>query len=590
MQRHRIENLVRRRLFGRHVELWHHRRFRLPLTALGGITGFEPRRADLVLWFLADAWAIEEGMLRKPQRVRYRDLARVHTPAYLESLSNPKTLARIFAVDESDVQVDEALDTIRLACGATVEAAESRLRHGGAALSLFGGFHHAGPDSAGGFCAVNDIAVAVAVLRHSEFFGSVVVLDLDAHPPDGLAACFRTDPRVWVGSLSGESWGPLDEVDDTVLKPGSDDRTYLRALDGLLGRMPPADFAFVIAGGDVIAGDRLGKLGLTLEGIRRRDYEVAKALRGVPSVWTAGGGYGPASWKVLAGTAMVLNCRSLAPIPDSYDPMRARFGWVSGKLIRERLDGGDGLTARDLEEALGLRRPEDQRLLGFYTRDGIEYALSHLGILPHLHRLGFRQLEVSTEVVSLGEAVRVHGTFQGERHLLIETVLERRCVANHDVLYVHWLALQNPKARFNERRPQLPGQDVPGLGLAREIGWVFARIARRLGLAGVAYRPAWYHTAYSGRYHFVFADARRQGRFEAMQRDLRPHPLIEITRAAAEGRLCMNDEHYTWEADAMVFWLGRSPLDEATVAEERERVRFTIADPECGCECDKDAP
>lgn len=580
MELQRIKNLARRLVYGRGVEIWHHHSYRLPLSAVGGITGFEPRRADLVLWFLADAWALEPSMLKKPERVRYREIARVHTPEYLESLSQPKTLARIFAVDEADIQVDEVLSTIRLACGATVQAARSRLAEGGVALNLFGGFHHAGPDAAGGFCAVNDIAIAVADLRTRGFHGQVVVLDLDAHPPDGLAACFRGDESVWVGSLSGESWGLLEGVDETVLERGTGDRVYLRALEGLLGRMPPAEFAFVIAGGDVIAGDRLGKLALTAAGIRRRDLWVALALEGVPSVWLAGGGYGRQSWKVLAGTGLVLTCRTQDPIPASYDPMRARFGWVASKLSRERLEGGDEMSAIDLEEALGIRKPESHRLLGFYTTDGLEYGLSRFGILPHLRRLGFENLEISIDFVPQGESLRVHGSHGGQRHLLMETVLERKRVAGEEVLYVHWLTLRNPKAGFSQRRPQLPGQDAPGLGLAREVGWALARMARRLGLAGVAYRPAWYHTAYSGRYHFVFADPQRQGRFEAAQRDLRDVPLLEVTKAAAEGRLLNNGERCAWEPETMVFWLGKSPLDESAVAEARERARFTIADPE----------
>jgi len=550
------------------------------------LTGFEPRRADLVLWFLADAWAIEEGMLERPNRVRYRDLARVHTQEYLESLSQPRTLARIFAADETELQVDEVLKTIRFACGATVQAARSRLVHGGIALNLFGGFHHAAPDSAGGFCAVNDIAVATAVLRNEGFRGRIVVIDVDAHPPDGLAACFRGDSSVWVGSISGESWGPLEGVDETVLPRGSEDRTYLCALDRMLSRMPRADFAFVIAGGDVVAGDRLGKLALTLEGARRRDRMVLEALGRVPSVWTAGGGYGRESWKVLAGTGLMLTCRSSTAIPPSYDPMRARYGWVSTKLSRERLEGAEELSAKDLEEALGLRPPEQPRLLGLYTAEGIEYALSHFGIIPHIRRLGFEQVHAAIDVVDMGDRVRVMGNALGKQHVLVECMLERRRVVERDVLYVHWLALCNPRARFSEKRPQLPGQEVPGLGLAREIGWALARIARRLGLEGVAYRPAWYHTAYSGRYHFVFADSRRQGRFEAMQRDLRDIPLIEVTRAAAEGRLRNHGERCTWEAEEMVFWLFDSPLDEKIVAEERANARFTIV----ASECDKHVP
>lgn len=580
MDLQRIRNRARRLLFGRNVEIWHDATFRLPFTAMEGSTGFEPRRADLAMWFLADAWAINRHMLRRPRRVRYRELARVHTPEFLESLSRPSTLARIFAVDESDMQADEVLKTIRLACGATVQAARSRYRRGGTALNLFGGFHHAAPDRAGGFCAVNDIAVAIAELRRLGCSGQVVVIDLDAHPPDGLAACLASDPLVWIGSLSGEDWGALDGVDETVLERGTDDRTYLRALDELLSRMPKPRFGFVIAGGDVLAGDRLGKLALTLDGARRRDLKVHVALGRAPSVWLPGGGYGHRSWRVLAGTGLVLTTRTLDEIPADYDPMRARFGWLSSKLTREQLEGDVEMSEADLEEALGLRAPAEPRLLGFYTREGLEYALSHYGILPHVRRLGYEQFEVSIDAVALGEAVRLHGHANGQRHLLFESIVERRRVCDHDVLYVHWMTLRNPKARFSGMRPQLPGQDAPGLGLAREIGWTLARIARRLGLDGVAYRPAWFHTAYSGRYHFAFVDAKRQGRFDAAMRDLRDIPLLDVTRAAAEGRLLMNGEPYTWEADEMVFWLGPSPLDEQAVRTERERVRYTIASDE----------
>src|SRR5438874_280819 len=77
----------------------------------------------------------------------------------------------------------------------TLEAARemlspaNRRRVGRRALNLLGGFHHARPDVAAGFCPVNDIAVAVAAAREEGFQGRVLVLDLDAHPPDGTAAC-----------------------------------------------------------------------------------------------------------------------------------------------------------------------------------------------------------------------------------------------------------------------------------------------------------------------------------------------------------------------------------------------------------------
>lgn len=71
-------------------------------------------------------------------------------------------------------------------------------------MNLLGGFHHARPDVAGGFCPVNDVAVAIAAVRADGFRGRVLVLDLDAHPPDGLAACLAGDPSCF------ESWSLAD--------------------------------------------------------------------------------------------------------------------------------------------------------------------------------------------------------------------------------------------------------------------------------------------------------------------------------------------------------------------------------------------
>jgi hypothetical protein len=504
----------------------------------------------------------------------------VHTPELLESLSEAETLGRIFAADPSDVPVDELLHTVRLACGATLAAARATLRSVDPHLNLLGGFHHAAPGAAGGFCPVNDVAVAVAALRAEEFGGQVVVLDLDAHPPDGLAACFAGDPSVFVGSLSGSDWGPLPGVDETLLPEGTEDRPYLAALEALLGRMPRPDLAFVIAGGDVLAGDRLGKLGLTLAGVRQRDRRVAVALDGVPSVWLPGGGYTEAAWKVLAGTGMVLSRGSLTPIPAGWDPLSARFSRIA-REISPSLLGETELSAADLEEALGLGRGNGHRLLlGYYTAQGIEYALHQYGVLEQLRRIGYGDLHVVLDQTGVGERVRLLGEADGAEHLLVEEVLERRKVAGREVLFVHWISLRNPRAQFSERRPRLPGQEVPGLGMAREFGELLTRMAKRLSLAGVAFRPAHLHTAYQARHLMAFVDPARQGRFEALVRDTAALTLLEATTALDQGRVRMNGEPYAWEPEDMALWIRDPPGDPAAVAAavaaERERVKFTV--------------
>lgn len=534
----------------------------------------DARRANHALHYLVKEHAVRPEDIRQPEPITYTDLQRVHTPDWLESLSKPSTLAHVFAVDEADIVVGELMQSVRLACGGTLAAARHALERRHATLNLLGGFHHAAPSRGVGFCAVNDVAVAVAVLRAQGFSGRVAIIDLDAHPPDGTAACFATDPSVWIASLSGVSWGELPGVDDVVLPKGAADAEYLAALDALLARMPPCELAFVLAGGDVIAGDRLGWLGLSVAGARKRDLAVIRRLGDLPSVWLPAGGYGPHAWKVLAGTGLALAFETEAPIPVDFDPLGAELTDIAMELSGEKLGGGPAfaLSEADFPELYGGKKAEP-RLLNFYTREGLEYALERYGILPFVRRLGFTDLRIELEPTRM--------RLLSHDAVLFELEVDRQRLDDSEVLFVNWLSLRNPRAQFSAKRPKLPGQDVPGLGLAQEATALLAIMAERLRLDGVAFRPSWFHMAYAARHASRFIEAKRQGRFEALVRDLRNLSLLDATRAVAEGRVMLDGKPYSWEADPMVRWLHpeRHPTgaDAEAVAAERERCAFTVA-------------
>ena len=185
-----------------------------------------------------------------------------------------------------------------LAVGGTVMTARLALQHG-LACHLAGGTHHAFPDYGSGFCIFNDIAVAAKVLLHEGLVQRLLVVDLDVHQGDATAWIFAGDPRVFTFSAHGASNFPSRKQRSDLDLPLPDDlgdRSYLHAigdvLPELLDRERP-DLVLYNAGVDPHRDDRLGKLGLSDEGLLQRDHLVIDAClrRSIPLASVIGGGY-----------------------------------------------------------------------------------------------------------------------------------------------------------------------------------------------------------------------------------------------------------------------------------------------------------
>lgn len=144
----------------------------------------------------------------------------------------------------------------------------------------------------------NDIAVAIAWLRAERAIRRAAVVDLDVHQGDGTAEIFRVDPDVLTLSVHCRNNFPLRKQKsciDVELVAGTGDDAYLRKLAEVLPKVLDfrPEIIFYQAGVDGLAEDRLGKLSLTLSGLRERDRQVMKLsdASGVPLVITLGGGY-----------------------------------------------------------------------------------------------------------------------------------------------------------------------------------------------------------------------------------------------------------------------------------------------------------
>jgi acetoin utilization deacetylase AcuC-like enzyme len=165
-------------------------------------------------------------------------------------------------------------------------------------MHLGGGYHHAMPDHAEGFCYLNDIAVAVCALLSQGRITRAVVLDTDVHQGNGTARIFQQDDRVFTFSIHQENNYPIKEPGDLDigLRDGVEDEEYLEQLErvvpDLLDQQRP-DLVLMVAGADPYREDLLGGLSLSIAGLRRRDRFIVQACaeRGLPLAGLTAGGY-----------------------------------------------------------------------------------------------------------------------------------------------------------------------------------------------------------------------------------------------------------------------------------------------------------
>jgi acetoin utilization deacetylase AcuC-like enzyme len=236
--------------------------------------------------------------LVEPGLAEPADILQAHTRAYWGQFSEgslPEGAVRRLGLPWSEALVRRARASVQ----GTLTAARIAI-HENIAANLAGGTHHAFAERGEGYCALNDIAVAIRCLQRDTWMQHMAVIDCDVHQGNGTAAIFAGDPDVFTFSIHGAGNYPLHKVPgslDVALPDGTADVEYLKALAGALpaildGFRP--GLVFYQAGADPHAGDRLGRLALTHAGLRRRDELVLAACRdaGVPVVITLGGGYG----------------------------------------------------------------------------------------------------------------------------------------------------------------------------------------------------------------------------------------------------------------------------------------------------------
>lgn len=221
----------------------------------------------------------------------------VHEPDYFFDLLNitlAQKEARKIGFPLSEVLIEREM----IIADGTMKASEFAIENG-IAMNIAGGTHHAFSNRGEAFCMLNDQAIGAKYLQHKGLASKILIVDLDVHQGNGTAEIFKNDLSVFTFSMHGKSNYPFIKESsdlDIALENDTNDDEFLsiltKTLPNLIESEQP-DFIYYLCGVDVLATDKLGKLGMSLAGCKERDRFVLQTCFDIkiPVMCSMGGGY-----------------------------------------------------------------------------------------------------------------------------------------------------------------------------------------------------------------------------------------------------------------------------------------------------------
>ena len=231
-----------------------------------------------------------------PYPCSFETLRKAHSEQYIHNVINK-------SLDQSTIKkigfplVDSIVQRSLIATGGTVLAAKLAINQR-IACNTAGGSHHANFDGGAGYCVFNDVAVAACYLLERKLAKKILIVDLDVHQGNGNADIFKDNKKVFTFSMHSKSNYPAKKSKsnlDVELDDNTEDIQYIKLLKFNLNQLNKEnfDFVFYIAGVDIHFNDRLGKLKISDDGMRKRDEIVTENFfsKNIPLCGVLGGGY-----------------------------------------------------------------------------------------------------------------------------------------------------------------------------------------------------------------------------------------------------------------------------------------------------------
>ena len=252
------------------------------------------------------------------------------------------------------------------------------------------------------------------------------------------------------------------------------------------------------------------------------------------------------------------------------------------------------------EDILGdLSQKKRPRLfLDFYSEDGVLKALDEYGIFKDLKKRGFKDFVIVLDTKDpYLHKFRAYHEKKKPDHLLCEVYLRKKSftakpIFNSSVtgetftlIVIEWLTLQNPMANFTPHRPQLPGQNYPGLRIGRKVLVIFINMCIRLKTDGLLNIPEHYHNAAFYSRNFSYFNPQTEGHFQAIRRDLGHLGLYKLSWAIEWECLIetTSGEYWKWFTDEQILPVSKkmenyfdSPDYKKQVKKAMDSVQFTI--------------
>jgi acetoin utilization deacetylase AcuC-like enzyme len=264
----------------------------------------ENHRFPMLKYELIPAQLIHEGTCTEahffnPSSCKEEVILLTHQKVYLDKLLSQQ----LSAAEQRKIGFPQSPELIKrelIITQGTIDASLYAIENG-AALNIAGGTHHAFAERGEGFCLLNDMAIAANYLLKNGLSHKILIIDLDVHQGNGTAKLMENEPNVFTFSMHGATNYPFHKEKsdlDVGLENGTNSETYLsilyETLPELLATVKP-DFAFYLAGVDILNTDKFGKIQVSIEACKQRDAFVFKQLKknNIPVTVALGGGYSP---------------------------------------------------------------------------------------------------------------------------------------------------------------------------------------------------------------------------------------------------------------------------------------------------------